>query len=330
MFTDVTAKRGGNERSRRPAVQTARPPRASRAAEGEDRKCRRQLDSLAACCCPTASRPRGARVVAMRRYWSPSVKRTPLARTTAGPDGQFAIRVPSPTYDGIGTAGPAAMIAAEANGFGVQGHWWAARIDKSAEVVLKLVPELPIHGRIVDRAGKPVRDARVTLVWQQTPNQGFGAWLEGARSGSPASDRLAMGQELQAYDDESKPPIITDHDGRFTLRGVGTERVAHLAVKGETIAYTEIEVVTQAIKPFGRKAREGMVEVSGADFTCQAIPTPADRRERARCGHRRRTGRSEHRKPPDRRRTRLISVGWCRAHRNRRRREVSAHRHARA
>jgi beta-lactamase regulating signal transducer with metallopeptidase domain/5-hydroxyisourate hydrolase-like protein (transthyretin family) len=215
----------------------------------------------------------GARVLALRGFWNRHDKRTPLAKTTAGPDGKFAIRFLSPTYDGIGTAGAAAMIAAEANGFGVQWHWWTARFDKSAEVVLKLLPELPIHGRIVDRAGKPVRDARVTLVRQQTPNQGFGAWLEGARSGSPASDRLAMGQELQAYDDESKPPIITDHDGRFTLRGVGTERVAHLAVQGETIAYTEIEVVTQAIKPFGRKAPEGMVEVSGADFTCQAIPT---------------------------------------------------------
>jgi beta-lactamase regulating signal transducer with metallopeptidase domain/protocatechuate 3,4-dioxygenase beta subunit len=219
----------------------------------------------------------GARVLALRRFWTTTVKRTPLAKTIAEADGKFVIRFSkSEPHDGLGTSAGIAWIAAEADGFGPGWQQWRSSVDGSKELQLKLVPEVPIHGRIVDLEGKPVRDARVTLLWQLTPDQGLNSWLGAIPSGNvPGFFTLGLGLELQGHDDGSQPPILTDHDGRFTLRGIGAERVAHLALRGETIAYAEIDVVTRAIEPITRKAGGTYFigRVYGADFTCQAVPT---------------------------------------------------------
>ncbi len=152
----------------------------------------------------------------------------------------------------MATAGSLVNLAAELNGFGAS--WQLlTRNNKTQEIVLKLVAESPIHGRIVDLEGNPVRGARVTLLWQVSPKQEFGAWLAAVKSGSQEAFRLAMGGELEGYDDEGQTPIVTNPEGRFTLRGVGADHVVHLAVGGESIAYAEIEVVTRPIKAFSRK-----------------------------------------------------------------------------
>ena len=199
-----------------------------------------------------------------------------MAKTTAGPDGAFTIRVPKvQPYDGFGSSGNVAWIAAEADRFGAQWQQWQPDTDAAKELVLKLVPESPIHGRIVDLEGKPVRDVQVQLVWQEAPTEGIVAWLEAVKSGAGVGEHsLGRGLEMPAYDDESELPAVTDQEGRFTFRGVGADRVARIELRGETIAYSELDVVTRAIPPTLRKDVFGATgEVFGADFTYQAAPT---------------------------------------------------------
>ena len=58
-------------------------------------------------------------------------------------------------------------LAARAPGFGLQWTGMGRRPRNPAEpVVLKLVPEVPVHGRIVDLEGRPVRDVRVKVLQQ--------------------------------------------------------------------------------------------------------------------------------------------------------------------
>ena len=87
-------------------------------------------------------------------------------------------------------------------------------------------------------------------------------------------NRLAAGLELQGYEDDSKPPVVTDPAGRFTLRGIGADRVARLAVRGDLIADASIDVVTRPIKTFARQTGgDGTAQVFGPEFTFQAAPT---------------------------------------------------------
>ena len=215
----------------------------------------------------------GAKVLALRHYWNQAVKRAPLAKTIAGVEGRFTIRIPKMTEQQMATAGNLVNLAAELNGFGASCQL-LTRNNKTQEIVLKLVAESPIHGRIVDLEGNPVRGARVTLLWRVSPKPDFETWLAAVKSGSQEAFRLAMGGELEGYDDESQAPIVTNPEGRFTLRGVGADHVVHLAVGGESIAYAEIEVVTRPIKAFSRKLlRSGTAEVFGAEFTYHGLPT---------------------------------------------------------
>ena len=79
---------------------------------------------------------------------------------------------------------------------------------------------------------------------------------------------------IAAYDDESKPPAVTDIDGRFTVKGIGADHMARLELRGETIAYAEIDVVNHAIEPIRYQNRFDVAgRLFGSDFTYQAAPT---------------------------------------------------------
>jgi beta-lactamase regulating signal transducer with metallopeptidase domain/protocatechuate 3,4-dioxygenase beta subunit len=218
----------------------------------------------------------GARVMALRQFWTAPAKRSPLGRAVAGRDGQFTISIPKKQpYDGTGSPGGVAWIAAVADGFGAQCKVWNSTSQKSKEVVLNLVPELPIHGRIVDLEGRPVRSVAVQVELQEAPRAGMDLWLQAAKSGKRSEMfLLRRGMEIPGYEDESQRQPVTDADGRFTLTGVGADRVVRLGLHGETIAYAELDVVTRAIPRMPRRDPLGASgELYGSDFTYQAAPT---------------------------------------------------------
>ncbi len=213
----------------------------------------------------------GAQVVLLRRFWSNRGRWT----ARAGAKGEFEIRIPRPPYDGLGDG--SVWLDARAAGFGAAWVRGRAAIEAAASkpLVLRLVPESPIHGRVVDLEGRPVTGVRVQVREQAMPREGedLVPWLDAVTKGLTSADSK-LGGRLPGYEEETSPPIVSDRDGRFLVRGIGPERVVQLQVRGETIASAQFEVVTRSIKPLATAAGAfRRTQVFGKDFTYQAEPT---------------------------------------------------------
>ena len=140
-----------------------------------------------------------------------------------------------------------------------------------------MVADAPIRGRITDLEGKPIEGVSLKLDTFYVPKAGedLGPWLESVKSG--AVDQVSghtLGYHMPACDDDHQPALITDQDGRFTLSGIGAERRVTLELRGKTIAYQKIDVLTRAMPAMTRNTemnfRNGQPlkgVVLGMDFT---------------------------------------------------------------
>ena len=163
--------------------------------------------------CRMENRLPGRRCLLCARFRSVRTPWLPLDKTTANADGAFMLHVSAnQPPDRLGTASGIAILADRHDGFGPVWRPWAST-GTVREVVLKLVADLPIHGRIVDLEGKPVRGARVSVLWQGTPEEPIGDWLAALKAGDDAFREL-RGGELAAFDDDSQLPAVTDNEGR--------------------------------------------------------------------------------------------------------------------
>jgi beta-lactamase regulating signal transducer with metallopeptidase domain len=216
----------------------------------------------------------GAQVLAIRRYWSNRVSWQPMAMARAAAKGDFEIHVPRPGYDGLGSG--LLGLAARVDGFGIE---WARGPSfdygkkPSSPVVLRLVPECPIHGRVVDLEGRPVSGVHVRVLEQFAPKEGqdLGPLLDVVKKGVV---NASLGSWLPGYEDGTSPPNVSDRDGRFAVTGIGAERMVRLQVDGETIASAQFDVVTRSMKSLGPTGLSyDPTQVFGKDFTYQAAPT---------------------------------------------------------
>ena len=226
----------------------------------------------------------GARVSLRRNYWTNSMTWHPVAAATADGNGNFEISYrPSQFADNLGGDAKYATVAAQAEGFGAA---WAELRDVQGPkpFVLKLVPEVPIHGRVVDLEGKPVEGVKVRLLYVREPKDGqdLGPWLETVKSGAMINAQVQkLGRTCPSVDDPAEAPVTTDRDGQFTFRGIGAERVARLELRGESIAYRQLDIATRDVKPMKRQiwfyAGSGRPPITDqvfrANFTFEAGPT---------------------------------------------------------
>jgi beta-lactamase regulating signal transducer with metallopeptidase domain len=226
----------------------------------------------------------GARVTVRRNYWNRGVAWLPVAVATAHANGKFELSYsPSQHVDEVGSDVKYATIAAQAEGFGVQ---WANVQDVigSKPLVLKLVPEVPIRGRIVDLEGKPIASVNVRLLYVREPKEkeDLGPWLDAIKSGAMINGQTQkFGRSVSGVDDEAQRPVTTDLDGRFTFGGIGAERNVCLEFRGELIAYRQIDIATRDMKPLKRQIwfyagvdRPPISDqVFGVNFTFEAAPT---------------------------------------------------------
>ncbi|APW63706.1 carboxypeptidase regulatory-like domain-containing protein [Paludisphaera borealis] len=137
----------------------------------------------------------------------------------------------------------------------------------------------PITGRIIDLEGRPVSGVVAKIESVSIPKgDDLTAWIEGVKIGSPPWVVAGV------IDWDRKAPEVkgreatTDADGRFRFDGLGAERVVGLSLRGETTAYTLIDVVTRRIAPipakgFANQYGHGAQTVYGADFTYSAAPS---------------------------------------------------------
>jgi RNA polymerase sigma factor (sigma-70 family) len=173
-------------------------------------------------------------------------KAAPAVRATSGKDGRFQFPFTR----------RAGQVVAMAEGNGCD---WASvgQAEARRELTLRLVKDVPIRGRVLDRDGKAVAGAKVRVVsvaayagedltkmledfrrvgWQTS--RGVKQW-NGPLPGQPAT-------------------LTTGADGRFRLAGFGRERTVNLYVEGPAIEYTTITVMTRADKAVtGYKPPEG-------------------------------------------------------------------------
>ena len=217
----------------------------------------------------------GAKVVALRRYWVENVNGTPLAKTTAGPDGAFSIAIPQNTADdGTGTGAGIAWIGAEIDGLGTGYEVWRKADPRPKELVIKLLPEVPIHGRIVDLEGKPVAGGTSRSIGKRRPaKNSVPGWNSSEKVSLNLNDWLSA-QNCKATrmirSRRSSPTLSADSP----CVGSRADRVIRLALHGDRIADTSIDVIARPIKPFPRQTGgESTAQVFGADFTFEAAPT---------------------------------------------------------
>ena len=194
----------------------------------------------------------------------------PDLRTTSGPDGRFVLAIPSGASDRVAEASAGTpRVVATAAGFGLG---WAEPEDRK-DLTVRLVPDLPIEGRIVDAHGRPLAGVKIKThnVWA-SPKEDLDAFIENVKGHGWSPWEGARPLKLVAYDSAA----TTDIDGRFRLEGIGRERVARLTLSGPTIVTEDVYVMTRmgpAVRPIGWEGLEpGARSYRGARFEHAAAP----------------------------------------------------------
>jgi hypothetical protein len=186
--------------------------------------------------------------------------------------------------DGLPTPRRCRLIAA-ADGYGpdwveiygrsssVPSSRWNNGVDRTLKLA---ADDAPIRGRLLDEAGKPLEGVRVRVVRLIIPrDRNLDAMFEHVAN---SSDTTFLYSCIVHARDLSRPQLPgtitdtrTDADGRFTLSGIGRDRVVVLTVSSPTVLRTELTAVTRDMPELRlqyRQALPGAVEVfQGATFT---------------------------------------------------------------
>ncbi len=217
-------------------------------------------------------------------WFKPSPK-PDVTKTDA--QGNFRIEVSSEQYaNGEPRDWPErARIVASADGFGTAGVKYSA-LGTEKHAVIRLMPDEPIDGRIVNLEGRPVAGAKID-VFSVTTNdeQDITAWVAAPRDGVPFHNSQANGRpqiELTTDNEGSRyaatARFTTDADGRFRIAGIGRNRFVKLNLAGGGVVATDLRVVTLPIDSFHMKwyadDNPPPEPIHGAKFQFVAEPSP--------------------------------------------------------
>jgi protocatechuate 3,4-dioxygenase beta subunit len=200
-------------------------------------------------------------------------EKAPTMRATSGEDGRFEFAFAPSALEKNAPDHRAGEIVAVAPDFGCD---WASvgEAEAGREWTLRLVKDVPIRGRILDRDGKPVAGAKVCVLSVAAyPGEDLAKTLEETRA------RGVTGGAVKHWNGPlpGQATVVTaGADGRFRLAGFGRERTVRLTVEGPAIEYTAITVMTRAGEAVvGPQMPEGFrrAKVYGAAFDCVAEPS---------------------------------------------------------
>jgi RNA polymerase sigma factor (sigma-70 family) len=162
---------------------------------------------------------------------------TPVDLGTTAMDGRFAVTIPRDR--------PNQFLVARAENAGID-FVHIVPFKPNAPIELRMVKDVPIHGRVFDTQGQPVPDVRVSArslgVYASNSADPL---LTAYKNLHPMDARLAVVKELWS-EPGSMFATTTDAEGRFVIRGAGTERLVWLRFCGAGIAEEEAWVVTRA------------------------------------------------------------------------------------
>jgi RNA polymerase sigma factor (sigma-70 family) len=181
------------------------------------------------------------------RLYTPKVKRNPpesledleVTRVgTTGSDGAFRVALER-------FAAPRHYLIAWADGFGVDWIELDPNGPDADSVVLKLVKDLPITGKVVNTEGKPLAGVSVNFMGILVPEKeklddfltGWKrSWQETA--GTPKKRLYIPGEMLFGK-------TKTGRDGTFRLTGAGVERIVYVSFEGGGVAKTTPIILTR-------------------------------------------------------------------------------------
>jgi protocatechuate 3,4-dioxygenase beta subunit len=188
--------------------------------------------------------------------YSPAKKYPQKVWAVSTAEGRFAFTVPVKNVDNGYSEKPweHTYVVAAAEGYGFA----AARLGQpgASDLTLRLVKDdLPLRGRLLDLEGNPVAGARVRLAdVLNVPKKGdLTDWLAALKANKDNPGTIDANYLTWLYSpafDLLFPPVTTGADGRFEMKGIGRERVAHLRIEGPTIATQQIRVMTRASEDF--------------------------------------------------------------------------------
>jgi RNA polymerase sigma factor (sigma-70 family) len=109
--------------------------------------------------------------------------------------------------------------------------------------------DVPVSGRLLDVQGEPVAGATVRVFGLKASSDGsLTKWIDAVKKRAPGENLVDDQFVSSFFVDELAhffPPITTDKDGRFQIKGIGRKRIADFSIEGPTIETRVIHVVTR-------------------------------------------------------------------------------------
>ncbi len=208
-------------------------------------------------------------------------------RATSGSDGRFRFAVQRSDFDRPhNEPWRIARLVALADGYAPSASDRTPdEGDAGGELTVRLVrDDVPVTGRLVDLEGRPVAGATVRIESiSATPGGNLDPWLEAVAARQPDlynrrhdDFRTLRTPGFDRLPD--MPAVATGPDGRFTVRGIGRERVAELRIEGPTIRTMTPTVMTRPGQPvripvFGRRRNDWTKTYHPAQFELTAPPS---------------------------------------------------------
>ncbi len=150
------------------------------------------------------------------------------------------------------------------------------------EIELRLTPEEPIRGTLLDPEGKPASGVTISVseVSCARPGKSFDKWLEITRDPKIEKERdnLEYFRGPRNGFSDVIAPVISDHDGKFENRGIGRDHIADLLISAPTIAPIRTDVITRKIESFTARVK-GIGEIyeetyHGSECVLKTTPVP--------------------------------------------------------
>lgn len=122
------------------------------------------------------------------------------------------------------------------------------REQYGAQRIIQLTEDVPLSGRILTSEGKPVVNGKVKVLSTSVGKPNLDKWEEAATMEKADSYML---RQLLTYESSGAflPTLVnevtTDQEGKFTIQGLGTEKVVDLLLSGPNVASTTLQARTR-------------------------------------------------------------------------------------